>query len=158
MNLHWTFQQNTFLYFSPRRWTFTKIFVEMASSLKEIRDPFFWRAVAAEFLATAIFVMNVTLVATLSAGFPGEKIVVISFAIGMSVSVLGKFLSKLNLFIFSHLLKIYIQLFFVYCQNSYKNWTFEYRLSRFFTLWKLPSFPANALKSINLVIVYIFIN
>lgn len=62
----------------------------MSSSLKEIRDPFFWRAVVAEFLATAIFVMNVTLVATLSAGFPGEKIVVISFAIGMSVSVLGK--------------------------------------------------------------------
>ena len=58
------------------------------------------------------------------------------------------------IYLFFHLLKIYIQLFFVYCQNSYKNGTFEYRLSRFFTLWKLPSFPANALKSINLFIVY----
>lgn len=62
----------------------------MALSTKEISDPSFWRAVLAEFMATAIFVMNVTMVVTLSAGFGGEKIIVISLAIGMSVSVLAQ--------------------------------------------------------------------
>jgi len=59
-------------------------------SIKELTDLFFWRAVIAEFFATTFFVMNVTLVATLSAGFGTEKIIVISLAIGMSVSVLAQ--------------------------------------------------------------------
>ncbi|XP_066936078.1 aquaporin-5-like isoform X1 [Clytia hemisphaerica] len=62
----------------------------MPSSMEEIRDPFFWKAVFAEFFATALFVMNVTTVATLSAGFQTEKIIVISLAIGMSVSILAQ--------------------------------------------------------------------
>ena len=56
----------------------------------EIKDKFFWRAIFAELFATAFFVFNVTLVLTESNNFGFASIIVIAFAIGMSVSVIAQ--------------------------------------------------------------------